>query len=174
MKHLGWLFALLVLLSAAHAMAQSDLDLDALDQKLQSHLEKKMPGWEHRRIQPIEGSKAVLIQTWTIPNRGVKISITRSKSATEAKEHLQNFMREVKGEPLAGLGDEAFVWGFDGSDMEVRKGRYIFDLNAGANVMRDPDALGLTPAERSVREKAEVKRIIREFAKHVTDAIDVP
>lgn len=168
------LFAVSLILMFGHAVAQDQLDLDALDGKLQRHLQPKMPGWQHHRIEPIQGSRGVLIQTWTTSNRGVRIAVTRAKSAAEAKERIQNFMREVKGEPLPGFGDDAFIWGFDGSDLEVRRGRYVFDLNAGADILRDPDARELTPPERKTREKSEVKRIIREFAKHVVDAVDSP
>jgi|SRR5881394_1178750 len=174
MKYFISTLSIAIMLVHGYASAQTDLDLDALDQKLQHQLETKMPGWEHRRIQPIEGSKGVLIQTWTMPNRGVRVVVSRAKSAAEAKESLERFMRQVKGQPLSGFGDGAFVWGFDGSDLELRKGRYIFELNAGANVMADSDALRLTPAQRHERQQSELKRIIREFAKHAADAIDDP
>ena len=157
-----------------HAAAQDNLDVDALDEKLHRHLQTKMPGWKHERIEPIQGSKGVLIQNWTISNRGVRIAVTRAKTAAEAKARIENFMREVKGELLTGFGDDAFVWGFEESDLEVRRGRYIFDLNAGADVLSDPDASSITSAERHARAKAEVRRIIREFARHVLDAVDAP
>jgi hypothetical protein len=168
------LFIVVLLLMLGHASAQDKVDVDALDQKLQRHLQTKMPGWQYERIEPIQGSKGVLIQKWTTSNRGVRIVVTRSKTAAEAKAHIENFMKEVKGEPLRGFGDDAFVWGFEESDLEVRRGRYIFDLNAGADVLRDPDALSITSTERHARAKAEVRRIIREFAKHVVDAVDSP
>jgi len=107
-------------------------------------------------------------------NRGVRIAVTCSKSAAEAKEHVQNFMKEVKGEPMAGFGDDAFLWGFEGSDLEVRRGQCVFDLNAGADVLHDADALTLTSSERRARQKSEVRRILTTFAKHAVDAMDAP
>jgi hypothetical protein len=165
------LFAVLVI---GQATAQDQLDLDRMDDKFTRHLEKKMPGWKHERVEPIQGSRGVLIQTWSSPNRKIKIAVSSAKSAEEAREEMQRFMIEVKGQPLPGLGDNAFVWGFEGSDLEVRRGRFIIDLNAGADVARDPDARMLTPAQQHARQQAEVKRIIREFAKHAVDATDLP
>lgn len=93
----GWFALLSGLALFGHAVAQDSLDVDALDEKLQRHLQAKMPGWQHKRIEPIQGSKGVLIQTWTTSNRGVRIVVTRCKTAAEAKARIENFMKEVKG-----------------------------------------------------------------------------
>jgi hypothetical protein len=168
------LLTITILLMAGQAIGQDESGMENLDHKIERHLHSKMPGWDYRSGEPIQGSKGVRIQTWTISNRGIRIAMTCSKSAAEAKEHIQNFMKEVKGEPLEGFGDNAFLWGFDGSDLEVRRGRCIFDLNAGADVLRDADASTLTPSERNARAKSEVRRILTTFAKHVVDAVDAP
>jgi hypothetical protein len=168
------LLPLLMVLALGQALAQEQPDLDRLDEKFRAHLKTRMPGWTYKRGQPIEGSKGVLIQNWYYPNRGVRIAVSSAKSAEEARDEMQRFMREVKGQPLQGFGDDAFVWGFEGSDLEVRRGRFIIDLNAGADVASDPDARTLTRAQQHTRQQAEVKRIIREFAKHAVDATDLP
>ncbi len=168
------LVALFAVLVIGQATAQDQPDLDRLDEKFTRHLENKMPGWTHERVEPIQGSRGVLIQAWSSPNRKIRIAVSSAKSAEEARRGMQSFMREVKGQPLPGLGDDAFVWGYEGSDLEVRRGRYVFDLNAGADVERDPDARLLPPTQKHTRRQAEVKRIIREFAKHLVDAADIP
>src|SRR2546423_1722146 len=71
-----WLLAIAVALMLGHTAAQDQIDLDALDDKLQRHLEKKMPGWQHKRVEPIQGSRSVLIQTWSISNRAERIALT--------------------------------------------------------------------------------------------------
>ena len=174
MKYRKLFAAAFVVFFFSQAGAQHEPDLDRLDEKLVRHLEPKMPGWSHERIRPIEGSKGVLIQRWSSTNRSIRIAISAARSPQEARQAMQNMMRDVKGQPLTGFGDDAFVWGFEGSDLEIRRGRFIIDLNAGADVGSDPDARALTPAQRHDRELAEVKRIIRGFAKHLVDAVDLP
>ena len=174
MSYRRLLVALFAVLVIGQAAAQDQPDLDRLDEKFTRHLEKKMPGWTHERVEPIQGSRGVLIQAWSSPNRKIKIAVSSAKSAEEARQGMQSFMREVRGQPLPGFGDDAFVWGFEGSDLEVRRGRFIIDLNAGADVASDPDARTLTRAQQHTRQRAEVKRIIREFAKHAVDATDLP
>src|ERR1700738_198307 len=105
------LVALFAVLVIGQATAQDQPDLDRLDEKFTRHLEKEMPGWTHERVEPIQGSRGVLIQAWSSPNRKIKIAVSSAKSAEEARQGMQSFMREVKGQPLPGLGDDAFVWG---------------------------------------------------------------
>lgn len=168
------LMPLLMVMALGQALAQEQPDLDRLDEKFRAHLKTRMVGWTYKRGEPIEGSKGVLIQNWFYPNRGVRIAVTEMKSVEAARQAMQLIVRDANGKPLQGFGDEAYIWGFEGSDLEVRRGRYVFDLNAGADVERDADARMLTPAQKHTRRQAEVKRIIREFAKHLVDAIDIP
>ena len=156
-------------------VAQSDSDLDRLDEKLTHHLEKKMTGWTHKRIEPIKGSRGVLIQSWSHENRGVRIAVTQLKSAEEAKRAMQNFPQMAReAQPLTEVGDEAYLWGYDRRQLHFRRGKTIFDVEAGAEVDTDPDARTLTWGQRRAREKAEVTRLTREVAKHLIEAIDAP
>jgi len=43
-----------------------------------------------------------------------------------------------------------------------------------AEVDSDPDARMMSRAQRGERERSEMKRLSKEFAKHMTDAIDAP
>ncbi len=173
MRHLGLLLILFLVLFSSSASAQEP-DLDRLDQKLRHHLETKMPGWAYERVEPIQGSEGVLLQKWTIQNRGVSVTVVVMKSAQDAKEVMQRFPRDSKGQPLESLGDEAYTWGYRNRQVVFRRGKNIIYVEAGANVDLDPDARSMTWAERRAREESEVNRLTGEFAKHTVTAIDLP
>jgi len=156
--------------------AQSDDDLNRLDEKLRQHLADKMPGWVYKRIDPIQGSKGVLLQSWEIDNRGVSISIVQYKSTEAAKEAIQRLAHDpsTHAQPVSGTGEEAYAWGYQNRQIVSRKGRSLVYVEAGADVLRDPDALTMTPSQRREREESEVKRWRGEFLKHVLDALDQP
>jgi hypothetical protein len=151
-------------------------DVDRLDEKLRHHLEMKMPGWSYQRIQPIEGSKGVLLQTWKIQNRAVSISVVQEKSAQTAKEAIQRLANDpsTHAQPVPGIGEEAYVWGFQNRQIVFRKGRNLVYVEAGADVENDPDARALSPSQRKAREESEVKRWRGEFSKHVLNVLDQP
>ena len=150
-------------------------DLDRLDAKLRKHLENKMPGWSYQRVEPMQGSTGILIQVWKMQNRAVRIVAVPKKSAAEARESMANFPRNVKeARPWSEAGDEGYAWGYELRQIHFRRGKIVFDVEVGADVVGDADAMNLTPAERRAREKAEVKKWTKEFANHVVDAVDAP
>jgi hypothetical protein len=69
-----------VLLLATFAFGQQNWELDRLDEKLVRYFEKEMPDWKHKRVEPIAGSKDVLIQFWSFSNRSAKVSILLHES----------------------------------------------------------------------------------------------
>jgi hypothetical protein len=171
------IFVVLVLsgLFLGHSAAQSQSDLDMLEDKLSRHLETKMPGWKHKRGEPIQGSKNVLIEFWAFSNRVVKVSIIPQKSAEEAREKLQSFANNTReAEELRGLGDQAYTWGYAGSNVVFRRGRFAVFVSTYAEVDSDPDARMLSQSERVERERSEMRRLSKEFAKHMAAAIDLP
>ena len=134
-----------------------------------------MPGWSYQRIEPMQGSTGVLIQVWKFQNRAVRIVAVSKKSAAEAKESMRNFPRNVKeAQPWSEAGDEGYAWGYELRQIHFRRGKIIFDIEVGADVVADADAKNLTAIERGAREKAEVKKWTKEFANHVVDAVDAP
>jgi len=153
-----------------------EADLDRLDDKLHKHLEMKMPGWSYQRIQPIEGSKGVLLQNWTIENRGVSISVVQMKSAEAARETIQRLANDpsTHAQPVPDTGEEAYAWGYQNRKIVFRKGQNLVYVEAGADVLRDRDALTMTPSQRRAREESEVKRWREEFVKHILDVLDQP
>lgn len=169
---LGLAFAGIFLTVAA---AQDQSDLDQLDAKTTRHVETKMPGWRHRRGQPIKGSEGVLIERWGSSNRVISISVVPHKSAGEARQALVDFVKyDRKVEKLNGFGDEGFAWGYGQANVVFRRGRFNVYVSTYAEVDADPDARTLSSEQRGERERLEMRRLSREFAKHMVSAIDLP
>ena len=166
------LFAILILLIST-GLAQERPDLDTLDQKIQRYFEKALPGWKHERVEPIEGSQNVLVEFWSFANRKVKISILPHTTVEQAKEEFKNYAKYgVNREALREVGDEATASGYGSSDIGFRRGKYMVYINTVADVDSDSDARGLTQDQRFEREKSEMRRLSREFAKYVAQALD--
>jgi hypothetical protein len=120
-------------------------------------------------------SSNVLIEVWSSSEQGVTIQIVPYKSAQEARKVLEGFIKyENDKEEVKGLGDEAYIWGVRRANVVFTRGRFVVYVEAGVNIDADPNARKLSGPERSEREKAEVKQLSREFAKHMVDAIDLP
>lgn len=162
-------------LCIVQAVAQGPLDLDRLDEKLSRHVRTKMPTWNHKRGESITGSENVLIENWALANRGVRVSIVQHKSPDDARAAIREFVKYARAkEALKGLGDEAYAWGYELSDVVFTRGRFNVYVSAGANIDEDPDARALSQSEKRGRQYSEMRRLSREFAKHLGDAIDLP
>ncbi len=163
---------LIVLLS--HAFAQTQV-IDELDEKIKRHLEKTLPGWKYERVEPFMNSPNVLVQFWSSTNRKVKISVMPYNSVQEAQEVFKNHRRySLNKEPVDSVGDDAVASGYGSSDVAFRKDKYNVYISTTADVESDPDARGLTQAQIFEREKSEMRRLSREFAKHVANALTGP
>ena len=158
------------------ALTQDRPELDALDDRIKRHFEKALPGWKHKRVEPIVKTENVLIQFWSLANKGVKISILPHRSVEQAKAVFKEHERYSgpNKEALTELGDEAVASGYASSLVAFRRGRYTVYISAGVDVYSDPDAGSLTEAQRLEREKSENRRVSRELAKHTADALDTP
>lgn len=171
------IFAALVLsvLLFGHTFAQDQADLDRLDQKFTQYFERILPGWRHERVEPVMKTENVLIEFWSFSNRKVKIAVIRHKSADEAREVLQRHAKyTLNREELSDLGDEAHAGGYGSGDVAFRKGNLTIYISTTADVDSDADARVLSQSERFEREKSEMRRLSREFAKHAATAIDQP
>ena len=165
----------LILAVLAVVQSQEKVDLDALSEKISSQLESKLPGWQYRRVEPFGTPESrVVVQMWCIPNRNVKVAVTVPGSVEDAKKEIRSFL-QFRREPqeLTGFGDEAFLPERNGTDLVLRKGRYVIYLSIVVDVENDLDARNLTKAEHEARSKAEVDRILKEFATHLS-AIELP
>src|SRR6266404_2802796 len=163
------IFFVLVLsvLCHSYAVGQGQMDLDRLDEKFTHYLESKLTGWKHERVEPIQGSSA-LIQFWSASNRKIKIAINPQQSGEKAREKMKEFAKYTReARELEGFGDQAYSWGYAGSNVVFRRGRLVVFVNTYADVDSDPDARTLTQQEKENRERSEMKRLSKEFAKHV-------
>lgn len=166
---------LLGVISAIQPATQDPVDLDRLDDKLSRHIETKMPGWSHRRGKPMEGSTNVLVEIWSFPNRQVNIANMPRKSPDAGRAALQEFVKyERQKEELKDLGDEAYAWGYQLANVVVIRGGFSLYVSAGADVFGDSDGRILIEAQRDSLQYSEMRRLTREFAKHLVDAIDLP
>jgi len=166
---------ILAIVFIGRVKAQEQEDLAKVADKVSHQLQIKMPGWKHKHGEPMLGSKNVIEDFWSIPNRIVKISILPHKSANEARERLRAFVQyDREKEELNGLGDEAYTWGYGLSNIAFRRGRFTIYVGTTANVDGDADARMLSEKERGERERLEMRRLSREFTKHASNAIDLP
>jgi hypothetical protein len=167
-------FVFLTLL-VSQALAQQNPELDALDQKIKRNFETRIPGWKHDRVEPVTKGENVLIEFWSLGNRKVKVSILPHNSVDDAREVFKRHERySLNKEELKGFGDEAVASGYGASDLAFRRGRYTVYIRAAADVDADADARSLSQSQRFEREKSEMRRLSREFAKHVADALEAP
>jgi len=166
---------LLLLGLIGRGVAQDQPELETLDDKLSRHVATKMPGWKHKRGEPIQGSKNVLIERWGTSNRVVTVSVVPHKSADEAREALIDFVKYDRDkEQLKGLGDEAVAWGYGLSQIVLRRGRFNIYISSYAEIGSDSNMRSLSEAERGERDRTEMRRLSREFAKLVTEAMNLP
>jgi len=88
---------------------------------------------------------------------------------------LQRFARySLNKQELKGFGDEAYALGYGLADVAFRRGRFTVYVSTTADVGSDPDGRTLSQSERFEREKSEMQRLSREFAKHMVSAMDAP
>src|SRR5688572_27467848 len=146
------------------------------DQKAHPPPQKPMAEVKHERGEPIAGSDdSVLIEFWSFSNRKVKVSILSHDSIVDAQKTMQQHARySFNKEILTGLGDEAYASGYGSSLVAFRRGKLTVYISTTAEVDADAEARSLTQEQRFAREKSEMNRWSREFARHVVNAIDAP
>jgi HrpA-like RNA helicase len=168
------IFVLWILL-VSQVLAQDRTKLDALNEKIRRDFEMTIPEWKHERVEPIVKTENVLIEFWSFANRKVKISILPHESAEKAHEVFKNHERySPNKQVLNGLGDEAVASGYGSADVAFRRGKFTVYISATADVDADADARSLSQAERFKREKSEMVRVSREFARHMVRVLDAP
>ena len=164
-----------ILVALVLGVGQGKVDLDELSEKIRSQLESKMPDWKYRPVASSGNRESgVVVQSWYVPHRNVQVATDFRKSVEEAKKELRSYL-EFRREPqaLAGFGDEAFKPEPNGSQYVLRRGRYVIYISTVVYIEDDADAQRLTESERRAREKAEVERILKEFATQFS-AIELP
>ena len=81
---------------------------------VKTYLAQQKPDWKHRAIQPIEGSRNVLVNNWELEDqKGVRVSFiawgTREKAAEARAASLSTIKPEKR---LPELGDGGFSFGY--------------------------------------------------------------
>ena len=166
---------ILILVVLALGVGQGKVDLDELSTKISSQLESKMPGWKYRPVAASGNTESgVVVLSWYVPHRNVQVAIAVRESVEAAKKELRSYL-EFRREPqvLTGFGDEAFKPEPNDSQYVLRRGRYVIYISTVVFIGEDADAQSLTESERRAREKAEVERILKEFATQFS-AIELP
>ena len=117
------IYSLALLVSSAFAQQSWE---DQLDERLVQHFKKTMRDWTHERVEPIAGSKDMLIQFWSLSNRKANVSILLHDSVEKAREVIQNHVRySFTSETLMGIGDEAYSSpGYASSMVAFRRGKF--------------------------------------------------
>jgi hypothetical protein len=171
-NHLTAIMILVGLLTCV-ARAQQDDELEAADGKVIQHIERKLSGWSHKRIQSVQGSKGVVVTHWQTNNRIVTLSLVKYDSAKSAQDVMQPFIKyQRQKEQIQGFGADAYAWGYGLSNIVFRRGKFLVYIETHADVDSDADAQNLTPQQRGSRERSEAKRLSRDFAKYAANALD--
>jgi len=151
-------------------MSQDDDELERLADRVTQEIAIQMTGWQHKRL--IQPSKDVIIDFWTSPNRFVKIATMQQKSVEEAHDNLGRLVSDERdAKELKGVGDEAYSWGYGGSNIVFRRGKYTVYVSTNAEVDRDADATALSVEQRSARRVSEMIRLSRQFAGYAVTVI---
>ena len=126
------------------AYAQTDRDqLARISKSFAERIDPEMPGWIHHSVEPIDGSKNVIIDQWELGDIVVKIAITQYDTQAESVQALKDFryhlQREEEAtvargrkefrlirEDLPSLGDGGLAWDVRGSEaVSFRKGNFL-------------------------------------------------
>ena len=138
--------ALTCLLGVIQAQSDSD-ELIKIKESVKENVSKQMHGWTYRSIEPIQGSRNVIIQQWQLNDIIVSVAVTRYDSEARAQDFFQRFKEHLRieenarskneGKPFRLIkedsndwGDESFVQDVLGSEaVAFRKGRFIVDVS---------------------------------------------
>jgi len=130
------------------AYSQADKDGPSNVMKsLNERITREMPGWTHQAIEPIDGSKNVVIELWERGDIAVKIAITEYDDSAASSQALREFKRNLqveedatksrgrKGfrlikENLSTLGEDGLTWDIRGSEALIfRKGEFVVSIS---------------------------------------------
>jgi len=138
--------ALVCLLGAIQAQSDSD-ELIKMKESVKQNVSKEMQGWTYRSIEPIQGSRNVIIQQWQLNDIIVSVAVTRYENEARAENALarfkSHFVAEEKvrsknqGKPFHLIKEDSKAWGDEGfvSDdrgseaVAFRKGRFIVNVS---------------------------------------------
>lgn len=180
-----------------HAVVLAQSDLDRIHHNIKGLVEAHEAGWQCQSDQPMTApgqsppfllencnlmgtriiemgrgivdivtSRHVLFSVWVLESEAdARQLISRYVDAQDSYNRVQHY------EAVNGLGDEAYGYGTDHSNLLLRSGRYVMQVLPGASVQYDPDARTLTQAQKKARDTSERLRLGQLFAKHMLDAL---
>lgn len=166
---LTWAFVMSLCLAPTLLARQDSPELTEAARAVESELVEKMPGWEHRRVTPIEGSKDVIISQWESQGLMIRVSIILHQSEEELRERIKKYKSRFKQEDKGkaneeknskifkgdehDLGDEGFSWrDFNFYGTVFKKGRYTVHVNL-------------------IKPEVDETNLTREIARHVAKAL---
>jgi hypothetical protein len=146
--------------------------MDKLAEALEQLVKEKHPDWTLERIEPVYKGENVIIDQWSGPKMAVRISVVPHKSASDARDALQNLARNMKAEPLSlGLGEGDYSWGFGECETAFRKDRFTVYVSAAVSEDDDPESAALSDEEKSQKKSLSQKKLSQEFARHASTAL---
>lgn len=124
-------------MGSASAAQDNTAKLDAVLEKVKADLAVKKPEWTHRSIEPIMGSRNVLVNNWETDGQVVRVSINAFGSAEEAAEAMRRFPSQTRTlDRLPELGDGGYSWGYQGSNICFRKGEFTVFVSTGVTNLK--------------------------------------
>ncbi|HSE23683.1 MAG TPA: hypothetical protein VLB68_18585 [Pyrinomonadaceae bacterium] len=111
-----------------------------------------MPRWKIERLEPTTSNETVLVVMFVSDTCRVKVSILEHVSAAEATASIKQFGRDQKAKAVPGLGDEAYVWGYNDA-IAFRKDKFNTYISAVSFV--EALASGLDQGERANLRRTE-------------------
>jgi hypothetical protein len=90
-------FIVFLLLGIGQAQRNSE-KLDKLKETLKEKIGSDMPGWTHRTVTPIEGSKNVIVDQWEAGNVIVRVAVNEYDTEESAAAALKDFRKRLKSE----------------------------------------------------------------------------
>src|SRR5438309_9208168 len=101
MKKIAFSIVLLLLLCAMGEGQADSGRLAKIGDAAKDKISKEMPGWTYRSIEPVQGSKNVIIQHWELGNIAVKVAVAQWDSEAHATEALKDFKTHLRLEENA-------------------------------------------------------------------------
>ena len=152
---LSSLIVILVVSLNVHAQ-DSSAELDRITDALVNAVQEELPGWSHKVIAPMEGSRDVSIIQWASGNKAVSVTLVGHASDAEARQRVKEFVADLKAdEQLADTGDEGYSWSTSAA-LIFRRGRVTVNVQVRGDDLKDE------------------KRMSKQFARLAAAAISAP
>jgi len=88
-------------------------ELEEVNNNVHQAFDNNLKGWTRTEVELIKGSGNVIVENWSTPDRGVKISIGRRSPNLTNEEWLADALyHDTHARRLEGIGDVAVVTGY--------------------------------------------------------------